>query len=59
MRRGRLTTLVIVAHLIVGAFIAVNHDYFSDTHGWKGIASAVIAILLWPLVVAGVNLHLK
>jgi hypothetical protein len=58
-RRGRLGTLLVVAYLIVGAFVAASHHYFSHAGGVKGIASAVLAILLWPLVLAGVSLRIR
>ena len=51
--------LIVAVYLIVGAFVAANHHYFSNTHGAKGIASAVLAIVAWPAVLAGVSLHLK
>ena len=59
MRRGGLSVLIVAVYLIVGAFVAANHHYFSNTHGAKGIASAVLAIVAWPAVLAGVSLHLK
>ena len=59
MGRGRLTTLVVAVYLIVGAFVAASHHYFSHVSGPKGIISAVLAIILWPLVLFGVSLHIK
>jgi hypothetical protein len=53
-----ISTIVLAVYLLVGVFIANNHHYFANTHGLKGILSAVLAILLWPLVLLGVNLHI-
>jgi len=38
--------------------IAATHDYFSNVHGWRGVLSAILAIILWPLVLLHVNLHI-
>jgi hypothetical protein len=59
MRRGGLGALIAVAYVIVGAFVAASHHYFSHSGNAKGILSAVLAILLWPGVLAGANLHIK
>jgi len=48
-----------VVYLIVGAVVANAHHYFVALHALKPIASAVIAVLLWPLIVVGVSLHLR
>jgi len=49
----------VAVYLVIGAFVAAGHHYFSHTSGAKGIASAVLAVLLWPLVLAGVSLRIK
>ena len=49
--------MVVAAYLIVGAFVAASHHYFSHG-GLKGIVSAVIAILVWPLVLLGLNIRI-
>jgi hypothetical protein len=48
-----------VVYLVVGVIVANGHHYFSGLNSIKPIASAVIAVLLWPLVLLGVDLHLK
>ena len=59
MRRSGLGALLGAAYLIIGAFVAANHHYFSQAHGVKGVISAVLAIVLWPLVLAGVNIRVR
>jgi hypothetical protein len=44
--------------LIVGVIVAASHHYFAHADALKPVLSAVLAILLWPLVLLGVNLHL-
>jgi hypothetical protein len=52
------TSLGTVIWLIVGLIIASSHHYFAHIHGLKPIVSLVLAILLWPLVLLGINLHI-
>ena len=44
-------------YLIVGAVVAATHDYWSNVHTLKAIVSAVLATVLWPLILLGINLH--
>ncbi|MGZ4109719.1 MAG: hypothetical protein ACXVQU_07430 [Actinomycetota bacterium] len=53
-----ISTIVLVVYLLVGVVIANNHHYFANTHGVNGIVSAALAVLLWPLILLGVNLHI-
>jgi hypothetical protein len=57
--RGRGPSLVFIIYLGVGVAIAASHHYFTHVHGWRGVLSAIFAILLWPLVLLGINLHIK
>ena len=57
MTRG-VSILVVAVYLIVGAFVAGTHHYFSNVDGLRGIVSALLAILLWPLVLIGVEFRL-
>jgi hypothetical protein len=59
MRRSGLTTLLVTIYLAVGVIVANSRDYFQGVDNIKDILSAVLAIILWPLVLARVNLHLK
>jgi lipopolysaccharide export LptBFGC system permease protein LptF len=43
--------------LIVGCVVAATHDYFVDVNTGKEILSAILAVLLWPLLLIGINLH--
>jgi hypothetical protein len=46
------------AYLIAGAIIAATHHYYAHLHTAKQIGSAVLAILLWPLLYLGIDLHI-
>ena len=43
--------------LIVGIILASSHHYFKHVDAIKPIVSALLAIVLWPLLLLGVNLH--
>lgn len=47
-----------VIYLIVGAAIASSHHYFTHVGSLKPIVSAVLAVVLWPLLLLGINLHI-
>lgn len=59
MLRGSLGKVSLVAYLLVGLIVASSHHYFAHVNGIKLFASAALAVLLWPLVLVGVNLHIK
>ncbi len=47
-----------VVYLIVGVVLASTHHYFAHADALKPILSAVLAIILWPLLLFGINLHI-
>jgi uncharacterized membrane protein len=51
--------LLLVAYLVVGAFVAVTSGYLQGLGEIENILSAILAILLWPLVLLDVNLQIK
>jgi hypothetical protein len=53
-----LKTLIAIAYLGVGLLVASNNHYL-DIDNLKDVLSAVLAVLLWPLVLADVNLHFE
>jgi hypothetical protein len=56
MRRIPLLGLV---YLVIGIVVAATNDYFKNIDTVKRILSAVLAVLLWPLVLLGVDLHIR
>ena len=48
-----------VVYLIVGVVLASSHHYFAHADRLKPIVSAVLAVVLWPLLLLGINLHVK
>jgi hypothetical protein len=54
-RRG--PSLLTIIYLVVGVFAAADHNYIK--HDDLGeVISALLAIVLWPLVLLDVNLHI-
>lgn len=52
-----IRNLVAVAWVVVGLVLAHSHHYLENLHHAERIISAVLAVMLWPLLVAGMNLH--
>jgi hypothetical protein len=57
-RRGSSVSLLLVVYLVAGGIVAATHHYWSNLHTFKAIISAILATILWPLILVGVNLHI-
>jgi hypothetical protein len=44
--------------LIIGGIVAATHSYWNHLHTLKGWGSAILATVVWPLILIGVNLHI-
>jgi hypothetical protein len=53
--RPKLLGLVYVA---VGIFVAADRDYLEGLDTLKQVLSALLAILLWPLLLLGIDLRI-
>jgi hypothetical protein len=51
-------SLVFVVYIAIGAVVAATHHYWSTLHTVKQIGSALLATILWPLILLGINLHI-
>jgi len=58
MRSG-LSSLIGLAYLVIGLVVASGHAYFAHLTTVMPILSAILAVVLWPLVLLGGNLHLR
>jgi hypothetical protein len=47
-----------LVYLVIGIAVAATHDYFKNIDTLKRVISAILAVLLWPLVLFGVDLHI-
>jgi hypothetical protein len=59
MRSDPFSSLVTIIYLLIGLVVASSHAFFTNLNTVMPIVSAVLAVLLWPLVLLGVDLHLK
>ena len=61
-RYGRGPSLFVIAYLVVGVLVAAgvigNDNYFNHLNTLKELADAALAVLLWPLVLLGVNFNI-
>jgi len=49
---------LLTIYLVAGGIVAATHHYWSNLHTLKAIGSALLATLLWPLILVGINLHI-
>ena len=42
-----------VVWVVIGVIVATSHHYFSDLKTLGSFVSALLAILLWPLILLG------
>jgi hypothetical protein len=50
--------LLLIVYLLVGLVVASNNGYLDQLGNINGIVSAVLAVVLWPLVLLGIDLHI-
>jgi hypothetical protein len=51
-------SVLLLIYLVAGGIIAATHHYWSNLHNVKQVISALLATILWPLLLLGVNLHI-
>ena len=49
----RRTSLLFVVYLVIGIIVAYSENYLENVDQTKRLISAILAILLWPLVLVG------
>lgn len=54
-----MRTILFIAYIVIGVVVAASNHYFAHLGGIKPVASAILAVLLWPLVLFGISLHFK
>jgi hypothetical protein len=50
--------LIPLIWLVVGAIVAATHHYFEHLDSLRLVGSAILAVLLWPLILLGIDLHI-
>ena len=46
-------------YLVVGVIVAAMNDYFDNVDTFKRVIEALIAVLIWPLVLLGVDIDIN
>lgn len=49
----RRIPFLLLVYLVIGVVVAYAEDYFDNVETTKQLISAVLAVLLWPLVLLG------
>jgi hypothetical protein len=50
---------LLLVYVAIGVAVAASKDYLENLDTVKRLASAVLAILLWPLLLVGIDLRIK
>jgi hypothetical protein len=50
-------SLLMTIYLVVGVIVAATHNYFQNVHTAQQVISAILAVVLWPLLLFGIGLH--
>ncbi len=50
--------LLVIIYVVIGLLVANSNGYFDGLNDLESIISALLAVLLWPLVVLGVNVRI-
>jgi hypothetical protein len=56
MFRSRFLGLV---WIVVGVAVAAQKHYFKHLDTVRLVVSAILAVVLWPLLLLGIDLHIK
>lgn len=54
-----LRYILIIVYLVIGVVVANSHHYFTNLDSLTSVLSALLAVVLWPLVLFGISLHIK
>ena len=45
----------VFVYVVIGCVVAAQHSFFDHLQTVSGIVSAILAVLLWPLVLLGIH----
>ena len=46
-------------YLVIGVIVAASQDYFENLGRVRGILTAILGILLWPLLLIGIDVRVR
>jgi hypothetical protein len=50
--------LIVLLYLAIGLVVASNNNYLGNLNDLSAIVSALLAVLLWPLVLLGIDVRI-
>jgi hypothetical protein len=53
----RRVPLLMVVYLVIGVVVAYAEDYLENVETTKRLISAILAVVLWPLVLVGFDVE--
>jgi hypothetical protein len=54
---GRGPSLMTIIYVAIGVIVASDHHYFQSLDTAKLVAEMVLAVIVWPLLLFGVDLR--
>ena len=55
----RLSTILGAVYLVIGVLVAASNDYLERLGTIRAVISALLAILLWPLLLLGFDVDIR
>ncbi len=55
----RLSTILGAVYLVIGVLVAASYDYLERLGTIRAVISALLAIVLWPLVLLGFDVDIR
>ena len=55
----RFPSVLGLVYVVVGLVVASQRNYLSDVDTIREIVSALLAIVLWPLLLLGISLRIR
>jgi Kef-type K+ transport system membrane component KefB len=57
--RGLFGVTMALGYFVIGLIVASSHTYMEHLTALRPVVSSVLAVVLWPLLLVGINLHVK
>ena len=55
----RLKLIILVVYLVIGVLVASAQDYVGNISGIGDALNLILAVVLWPLLLVGVDFNIK
>ncbi|HVD24585.1 MAG TPA: hypothetical protein VNB86_01165 [Gaiellaceae bacterium] len=54
----RRTSFLFLIYLVIGVIVAYSEDYLENVDHTKRLISAILAVVLWPLILVGFDVKI-